>query len=343
MTPIEISDAHIKMTNSSWDYFLDPYHTINDIDEQKIKAFMKKAHVDDDIKNVYNKFELLRNDKISFGCYLLFNNNDKAMLTNIEIGRFQTETIIKDSKSIYGDIISQVDTVMEFIYKHINKAYIITGKPQRDERWDYPMDAIREIVINMIVHRDYRSSGHTTVKIFDDRIEFFNQGKLPEELTLDKIKSGQYKSIPRNLQIANIFKEAEIIEKYGSGIKRIIESFRNYGLREPLFEQTMGGISVMAYKETAQENQETAQENQETAQENQETAQENQETAQENTRSKIIKLIKLNAYITKDELRFELKKADGTIKEHLSKLKNDGIIKRIGSTKSGKWEVIGEK
>jgi ATP-dependent DNA helicase RecG len=249
MTPIEISDTHMKTINSSWDYFIDPYHNIDDIDEQNVKNFIKMAHLTDDVETVYKKFELVKDDKVTFGCYLLFNNNDKAILTDIEIGRFQSETIIKDSLSINGDVISQVQKVMDFIYKHTNKAYVITGKPQRDEVWDYPMDAIREIVVNMIVHRDYRSSGHTTVKIFDDKIEFFNFGKLPDDLSLEQIKSGRYKSHPRNIQIAEVFKAADIIEKYGSGIKRVIDTFKNYGLKEPLFEPMMGGMNVSVYKE----------------------------------------------------------------------------------------------
>jgi len=76
---------------------------------------------------------------------------------------------------------------MDFIHKHTNKAYIITGNPKREERWDYPMDAIREMVINMIVHRDYRSANDSTIKIFDDRIEFFNPGTLLEDLTVEKV------------------------------------------------------------------------------------------------------------------------------------------------------------
>jgi ATP-dependent DNA helicase RecG len=59
--------------------------------------------------------------------------------------------------------------------------------PRREERWDYPMDAMREIVINMNMHRDYRSSNDSTIKIFDDRIEFFNSGKLLDDLTVEKI------------------------------------------------------------------------------------------------------------------------------------------------------------
>jgi ATP-dependent DNA helicase RecG len=84
------------------------------------------------------------------------------------------------------------------------------------------MDAMREIVINMIVHRDYRSSNDSTIKIFDDRIEFFNPGKLLDDLTVEKIKTGKYKSYLRNKQVASIFKELELIEKYGSGVRRVI-------------------------------------------------------------------------------------------------------------------------
>ena len=62
--------------------------------------------------------------------------------------------------------------------------YIISGNVQREERFDYPLEAIREIVTNMIVHRDYRDSGDSIIKIFDDRIEFFNPGKLYDDITI---------------------------------------------------------------------------------------------------------------------------------------------------------------
>jgi ATP-dependent DNA helicase RecG len=83
-----------------------------------------------------------------------------------------------------------------------------TGNPQREERWDYPMHA----------------------------------------LTVEKIKSGQYKSHLRNKQIATIFHELNLIEKYGSGVRRVIDSFVAYGLPEPTFEATQGGLAVTVYK-----------------------------------------------------------------------------------------------
>jgi len=248
MTPVEISNTHLKTINSSWDYFNDENHTISDVDEGNVKKFIDMANIDASIEDVYKKFELLKDGNITHGCYLLFNNNDKSLFTNIEIGRFQTETLIKDSLSLHGGLINQVDIVMNFIYKHINKAYVITGKPQRDEVWDYPMDAIREIVINMIVHRDYVSNIHSVIKIFDEKIEFYNHGTLPDGLSIEDVKSGQYKSMPRNLQIADVFKTADIIEKYGSGIKRVIRLFKEYGSKEPLFEDRLGGMVVVAYR-----------------------------------------------------------------------------------------------
>ena len=102
--------------------------------------------------------------------------------------------------------------------------FIITGEPQRTEKYDYPLDAIREIITNMIVHRDYRDSGNSVVKIFDDRMEFFNPGKLYDDITIEKLVSGDYSSRSRNRALAKIFKEAGIIERYGSGIKRIINA-----------------------------------------------------------------------------------------------------------------------
>ncbi len=196
---------------------------------------------------VLEKFELIKDGRPTFGCHLLFSKND-VLLTTIEAGRFATQTVIKDSITSKESLIEQVTRIMDFIHKHTNKAYIITGNPRREERWDYPMDAIREIVINMIVHRDYRSANDSTIKIFDERIEFFNPGTLLEDLTVEKIKSGNYKSHLRNKQIASIFKELNLIEKYGSGVRMAIETFVAYGLPEPMYEVTQGGVAVTVFK-----------------------------------------------------------------------------------------------
>jgi ATP-dependent DNA helicase RecG len=259
MTATEISDAHIKLINSSWDYHPDPEHSIETISESKVHAFADAISVKSPLDAVLEKFELIKEGRPTFGCHLLFSKND-VFLSTIEAGRFATQTIIKDSITSRDSLIDQVERIMGYIVKHTNKAYIITGNPRREERWDYPMDALREIVINMIVHRDYRSANDSTIKIFDDRIEFFNPGTLLDDLTVDMIKTGNYKSHLRNKQIATVFKELELIEKYGSGVRRVIETFVVYGLPEPVYEATQGGMAVTVFKAIDKPNIKTASE-----------------------------------------------------------------------------------
>ena len=247
MTPTKISDAHIKLTNSSWDYHPDPIHRIDTISPLKVQAFAEALSLKAPNEAVLEKFELIKDGHPTFGCHLLFSKNE-VLLSTIEAGRFAGPTVIKDSITSKDTLIEQVTRIMGFIIKHTNKAYIITGNPRREERWDYPMDAIREIVINMIVHRDYRSANDSTIKIFDDHIEFFNPGVLLDDLTVEKIKTGNYRSHLRNKQIASIFKELELIEKYGSGVQRVIETFIAYGLSEPVYEATQGGMAVTVFK-----------------------------------------------------------------------------------------------
>ena len=105
----------------------------------------------------------------------------------------------------------------------------------------------------MIVHRDYRDSGNSIIKIFDDRIEFFNPGKLYDDLTIEKLQSGNYSSRTRNRAIARAFKEAGVIERYGSGIARIKDECRRHGVLEPIFEEFVHGFRVTLFKEKLEE------------------------------------------------------------------------------------------
>jgi ATP-dependent DNA helicase RecG len=102
----------------------------------------------------------------------------------------------------------------------------------------------------MIIHRDYAHSSDSVIKIFDNRIEFFNPGSLLPPLTIDKLLSGDYASNTRNKQIANLFKEAGLIEKYGSGIKRIKEAFVRDGFVAPRFEVFQHGFKVTVFNES---------------------------------------------------------------------------------------------
>jgi len=85
--------------------------------------------------------------------------------------------------------------------------------------------------------------------VFDHKIEFFNPGNLPEGITIQKLFKGNYVSVIRNKKIADLFKEAGLIEKYGSGIKRILMALKTHGLPEPEFEEISAGFRVTVYKQ----------------------------------------------------------------------------------------------
>ena len=101
----------------------------------------------------------------------------------------------------------------------------------------------------MIVHRDYRESSASIIKIFDDRIEFYNPGKLYGGITINDLLTGSYTSKSRNKLIAKIFKEAGLIERYGSGIMRIRHICKKIGIVEPVFQEISNGFMVTLYNE----------------------------------------------------------------------------------------------
>lgn len=246
--------SKLKTINSSWDFYPDPTHSLSDISHDKVKAFIRRAErqnqttIELSVDEFLHKFEFVRDGKLTFGAFLLFCT-DYCSISDVQVGRFKSDTMIIDSLSLSTDLLSEVDQLMAFIRKHLMVEYIITGEPQRTERFDYPLDALREIVVNMIVHRDYREPSASIVKIFDDRIEFYNPGGLFGGITIDDLLSGNYTSKSRNKLLAKAFKEIGLIERYGSGIRRIRTICADYGLREPQFREMGNGFLVTIYKQ----------------------------------------------------------------------------------------------
>lgn len=248
MTISEVVNMHLQTMNSSWDAYIDSFHTIEDISLQKVQKAIdalcsRGRNIVEDPLSFLVKYDMLRGDKITNAAFLLFHKNDHIINT-IELGFFQSDIIIKDSWRLKSDLLSQIDEVMDFVKKHINKEVIITGNPQNTERWQYPLEAIREITMNMIIHRNYQSPADSIVKVYPNKIEFFNPGLLPEGITIDDLLNNNYKSTPRNKMIADFCKDLGLIEKYGSGIRRVMNLCREAEMPLPKIAQLSGGVNV---------------------------------------------------------------------------------------------------
>ncbi|MBC8317762.1 MAG: hypothetical protein H8E41_07630 [Desulfobulbaceae bacterium] len=136
-------------------------------------------------------------------------------------------TIIDDNV-VKGPLFGIVDEAMTFIKKHINLSYHFDGSIQRKERWQYPLEALRELLLNCIVHRDYKNFSDIVIKIFDDRILFTNPGRLYGQLSLADLKRNDYVSSIRNKLVAEAFYLTGDIERYGTGFVRIREFLEGY-------------------------------------------------------------------------------------------------------------------
>ena len=150
---------------------------------------------------------------------------------------------------IRGAAIDQIEDVMDFIRKNTNVRFVMTGKPAREETWDYPLEALREAVVNAVGHRDYADNADIQLKIYDDRLTIWNPGGLPAGMTIEELYNPNHSSKPRNKLIAQIFYDVELIEMYGSGIQRIIDACNKSGLPTPVFEERFGGFLVVFNKD----------------------------------------------------------------------------------------------
>ena len=322
----EVVNMHLNTFNTSWDYHTNNHFKIDDISLEKVQLAIETINqtgkkITDDPLTFLNKNDLIREDRLTNAGYLLFTKRD-TVITTIELGRFQTEIIIKDTDRTKADILTQIEQVLDFVKKHINKEVIITGAARNIQKWQYPIEAIREIVLNMIVHRDYRSSSDSIVKVFDNKIEFYNPGRLPENITVEDLLSNNYKSTPRNKLIADFFKSLGLIEKYGSGIKRIVDYFIADNLPSPEFKNISDGFLVTVYSGKYFSSSENVTEN-----------------VTENRINILIKLITDNPKITTTELSEKLNVTRMTIHRDLDDLKAIERIKRIGPDKGGYWEI----
>jgi ATP-dependent DNA helicase RecG len=121
---------------------------------------------------------------------------------------------------------------------------VITGQPQREEVWDYPLEAVREALINAVCHRDYAVPAEIQIRIYDDQLIIWNPGSLPPDLQLDDLKR-RHRSVLRNKLIGTMFYEAGLVEKWGSGTNRIIEECKKIGLPEPEWREHQGLMLIL--------------------------------------------------------------------------------------------------
>lgn len=180
------------------------------------------------------------------GGLLLFGQNVQAHFPDVRMqcARFSgiTKSVIADRAELQGALPALLDGALEFVRKHALLGMQIDGL-RREDRWSVPMNAVREALVNAVVHADYAITGRPLrLAIYDDRMEIENPGILPMGMTMDDLLNGV--SMLRNRVIGRVFLEAGMVEQWGSGVQRMTDECRSYGLQAPWFEELGFGFRV---------------------------------------------------------------------------------------------------
>jgi len=256
LTPAEISELHLQSTGTTWDALPSPQANIKDIDIQKVKEYVSRVKKigrrqfkeDEDSLTLLHKLDLIKENKPTWAALIAFGKSP-PLQAKVKCGRIRGTSTIVDDYVVEVPLLNQVDEVVNYMKRVLQLSYTITGDAQRTETWEYPLDAIREIVTNAICHRDYTSPAETQIKIFDDRLVVYNPGALPFGMTVERLTDPRHNSIPRNRLLAMLFYDAGIIERYGSGIQRILDDCQNNGFHPPQFTELDHGFQVILSKD----------------------------------------------------------------------------------------------
>ena len=233
-----------------------------DLTPEAWARFAKRAHIPDGMDPIValENLHLLENGIMTHaGAWLLAEDITRYTLTagvTCAVLRGVTNTHIIDLKNFTGDICSIYDDCIAYMQAKLNTALIPHARG-RDERLELPEDALREAMVNAIAHRDYRSNANVQVHIFHDRLEIVTPGGLPAGMREEDLG---IRSVPRNPLLFGMFHRMEMVEQIGSGIRRIRQECRDYGVEEPVIEISDNWVVTTFPRPSAQvEEQVTAQ------------------------------------------------------------------------------------
>ena len=227
-----------------------------------------------------------------------------------------TKAIFKDRWEFSGSLLKQLNDIYEFINRYNRVRSEISGLRRVDKR-DYPPEAVREALLNALVHKDYAFSDSSLISIFDDRIEFVSIGGLVRGITFDDMMLGI--SIARNKNLANVFYRLTLIEAYGTGMPKIMQSYDGFAVKPQIevtdnaFKITLPNTNEISEKAVLNENE-----------------------------SAVLALIKNKDFIVRKDVESALSASQTMAGRVLKSLLNKGAIRVVGGGKSTRY-VLNKK
>lgn len=228
--------------------------------------------------------------------------------------------VFRDRREFEGSLLRQLSDAYEFIEKN-NRIRAEYKGLQRIDEHDYPEEAIREALLNSLVHREYSFSGSTLISIFEDRMEFVSIGGLVKGITFDDIMLGV--SITRNEKLANIFYRLGLIEAFGTGISKILKSYEN-SANQPVIETTDNAFKMILPNRNIQK----------------EFGQSVKEAPGDEQLTRVLHLLNTKYSVTRKEVDEYLNVSQSTSSRILKSMSDSGLIKSTGKGKMTRYERL---
>jgi ATP-dependent DNA helicase RecG len=342
LTGTELNEFLLKKAGKTWDDVIEIGANINAIDKNSLSQFIldssEKGRMPDtkDLSTIQilEKLRLVSDRKIKRAAIILFGKDPGKFYPNVtvKIGRFgEDNSDLKFQEVLEGNLIHLLYEVpSQLNYKFLTRPVDFAGL-QRIEKGEYPVAALREMLLNALVHKTYMGAV-IQIRVYDHKISIWNEGILPSGLKIENLKTN-HNSRPRNPIIADACFKSGYIDAWGRGTLKIIKTCLEAGLPEPLILEKDGGIEVTIFKK-------------------------NRDIAiggaiggaigsvmggvmdnLSDRQKEVFQFIVLNDRITYKEIAEKMSINESAIGNHIKALKEKGAIRRDGKTR-GKWLIL---
>ena len=325
-----LNEFLLKKVGKTWEEALEPQATFDDISDEAVKEFQYEAHQsqrypliknETDYKNIFSNLRLYKNNSLKRSALVLFGKDPRNFMINafVKIGKFgNSESELLFQEVIEVNAFQLADKTIEILDKKYFKKTISYQGLNRIETSEYPYKAVRECLLNAIIHRNYFGPP-IQISIYEDKFTVWNPGDLPEELTIDDLKV-KHASYPRNPIMADVFFKAGLIETWGRGTIKMIEECKKARLPEPKFEILNGGIAVTFFKDIFSQEKLI-------------------EKGLNERQLKAVEFLKNNDFITNKIYQEICKTSERTASRDLEQLTNMNILRKIGEKKGTKYKL----
>ena len=353
--PEKIRELEMEGARISWDELTCVGYPVSENVTEKlcreIKSFREKAGM---TEHSVKKEQLINWKILKQNEGKLLATNAYALLTSDYFPFSKTQcavfkgtdrAVFLDKREFIGPIYTQIESAVDFVLRNIRLGATIDGLV-RKEKYELPPEAIREMIINAHCHRNLLDESCIQVAIYDNRLEVTSPGGLYNGLTYEEVMNGHSKI--RNKAIANIFSQMGLVEAWGSGVKRILNAAKEYGLPEPKFQEFDNMFRVELFRNSlpmTSENKHIGETSEKHRRNIGETSEKHGIVELNSTQQEIVKLLLENNQLSAAKLAEKIGVASRNIESNIKKLKEFGILVRHGSPKNGYWEVTdcGEK